>query len=164
MSYEFYIMSGIAVFVGCTWLYRKGKGAYMMVRKIRSAFKVVNINPASSLADEQYKKLAVGALYASQQGVYQNSIKTGIDYELPQILGEWWGIKNSQDAREKMDYLLEKDSDIISLMCGRLFFFPTPSNRMRCFSNIWSRRKIMIRLYLSFRIWKRLMMNCLKIK
>ena len=86
MSYEFYIMSGIAVFVGCTWLYRKGKGAYMMVRKIRSAFKVVNINPASSLADEQYKKLAVGALYASQQGVYQNSIKTGIDYELPQIL------------------------------------------------------------------------------
>ena len=75
MSYEFYIMSGIAVFVGCTWLYRKGKGAYMMVRKIRSAFKVVNINPASSLADEQYKKLAVGALYASQQGVYQNSIK-----------------------------------------------------------------------------------------
>ena len=42
MSYEFYIMSGIAVFVGCTWLYRKGKGAYMMVRKIRSAFKVVN--------------------------------------------------------------------------------------------------------------------------
>ena len=92
MSYEFYIMSGIAVFVGCTWLYRKGKGAYMMVRKIRSAFKVVNINPASSLADEQYKKLAVGALYASQQGVYQNSIKTGIDYELPQILGEWWGM------------------------------------------------------------------------
>lgn len=36
MSYEFYIMSGIAVFVGCMWLYRKGKGAYMMVRKIRS--------------------------------------------------------------------------------------------------------------------------------
>lgn len=30
MSYEFYIMSGIAVFVGCTWLYRKGKGAYMI--------------------------------------------------------------------------------------------------------------------------------------
>ena len=115
MSYEFYIMSGIAVFVGCTWLYRKGKGAYMMVRKIRSAFKVVNINPASSLADEQYKKLAVGALYASQQGVYQNSIKTGIDYELPQILGEWWGIKNSQDAREKMDYLLEK---------GFRYYFP----------------------------------------
>ena len=26
MSYEFYIMSGIAVFVGCTWLYRKGDG------------------------------------------------------------------------------------------------------------------------------------------
>ena len=43
MSYEFYIMSGIAVFVGCTWLYRKGKGAYMMVRKIRSAFKVALI-------------------------------------------------------------------------------------------------------------------------
>ena len=86
-----------------------------MVRKIRSAFKVVNINPASSLADEQYKKLAVGALYASQQGAYQNSIKTGIDYELPQILGEWWGIKNSQDAREKMNYLLEK---------GFRYYFP----------------------------------------
>ena len=28
MSYEFYIMSGIAVFVGCTWLYRKGKGIH----------------------------------------------------------------------------------------------------------------------------------------
>ena len=156
MSYEFYIMSGIAVFVGCTWLYRKGKGAYMMVRKIRSAFKVVNINPASSLADEQYKKLAVGALYASQQGVYQNSIKTGIDYELPQILGEWWGIKNSQDAREKMDYLLEK---------GFRYYFPYVWQAfLLCFSNIWSRRKIMIRLYLSFRISKRLMMNCLKIK
>ena len=51
MSYEFYIMSGIAVFVGCTWLYRKGKGAYMMVRKIRSAFKVVNINSDSAKAE-----------------------------------------------------------------------------------------------------------------
>lgn len=104
-----------------------------MVRKIRSAFKVVNINPASSLADEQYKKLAVGALYASQQGVYQNSIKTGIDYELPQILGEWWGIKNSQDARKKWIICWKKDSDIISLMCGRLFLLSDPKQQDEVF-------------------------------
>ena len=127
MSYEFYIMSGIAVFVGCTWLYRKGKGAYMMVRKIRSAFKVVNINPASSLADEQYKKLAVGALYASQQGADQNSIKTGIDYELPQILGEWWGINGVVTGQDLSDNRSPEEliAEAVSLAkeCDYVIFF-----------------------------------------
>ena len=115
MSYEFYITLGVAIFSGGIWLYKKSKAVYSTVRKIRNAFKTVNIDPKSTLTDEQYKKIAIGALYASQQGAYQNSIKTGIAYELPKILGEWWGIENTTDAKNELDYLLNK---------GFRYYFP----------------------------------------
>lgn len=133
MSYEFYIMLGVALFAGGTWLYRKGQGAYIMARKIRSAFNVVNINPKSSLPDEQYKKIAVGALYASQQGAYQNSITTGISYELPQILGQWWGIESNKDARDKLDYLLEKGFRYYFPYVWQAFLITVPEQRDEVF-------------------------------
>ena len=72
MSNEFYIMLTIAVVSGGIWIYKKSKSAIGTVRKLRRAFTTVCLNPRSTLSDEQCRKLAVGALYASQQGAYQN--------------------------------------------------------------------------------------------
>ncbi|MDM8269394.1 DUF1266 domain-containing protein [Barnesiella viscericola] len=115
MSNEFYIMLTIAVVSGGIWIYKKGKSAIGTVRKLRRAFTTVCLNPRSTLSDEQCRKLAVGALYASQQGAYQNSLETGIRSELPKILGEWWGITCRTEAVEELQYLCEK---------GYRYYFP----------------------------------------
>ena len=115
MSNDFWFSIAIAAVVGGFWLYKKGKGAVSTIRKIQRSFKGVCLNPKSRLSDEQCKKLAVGAMYASQQGAYQNSIETGIADLLPKILGEWWGIESTDSARKELDYLCEK---------GYRYYFP----------------------------------------
>lgn len=115
MSNDFWFSMAIAVVVGGFWLYKKGKNAVLTIRKIHRSFKGVCLNPKSKLSDEQCKKLAVGAMYASQQGAYQNSIETGISDLLPKILGEWWGIESTDAAKEELDYLCEK---------GYRYYFP----------------------------------------
>jgi len=115
MSNDFWFSIAIAAVVGGFWLYKKGKGAVSTIRKIQRSFKGVCLNPKSRLSDEQCKKLAVGAMYASQQGAYQNSIETGIADLLPKILGEWWGIESTDSARTELDYLCEK---------GYRYYFP----------------------------------------
>ena len=72
MSNDFWFSIAIAAVVGGFWLYKKGKGAVSTIRKIQRSFKGVCLNPKSRLSDEQCKKLAVGAMYASQQGAYRN--------------------------------------------------------------------------------------------
>ena len=47
------------------------------------------------LDDERCRQLAVGAMYASQQGAWQNSLETGIFDTLPEIVGGWWGIDST---------------------------------------------------------------------
>ncbi len=115
MSSDFYIMITITAIAGCFWLYKKGKRTVALVRKVRRAFKGVCLNSKSTLNAEQCKKIAIGAMYASQQGAYQNSIETGIKDVLPQILGEWWGITSTMDAKRELDYLLNK---------GFRYYFP----------------------------------------
>ena len=92
MSNEFYIMATIVAVGFVIWLYKKGKQIVFWTRKISRTFKGIRINPKSLLNDQQCKKIAIGALYASQQGAYQNSMTTGIKDTLPEILGQWWGI------------------------------------------------------------------------
>ena len=108
MSNDFWFSMAIAVVVGGFWLYKKGKNAVSTIRKIHRSFKGVCLNSKSNLSDEQCKKLAVGAMYASQQGAYQNSIETGIPDLLPNILGEWWGIESTDAAKKELDYLCNK--------------------------------------------------------
>lgn len=108
MSIEFYVMSTIMGVSLLFWLYRKGKRTIAWVRKVRRAFRGICFNPNSTLNEERCRKIAVGALYAAQQGAYQNSLETGIRDVLPQILGEWWGISGTVSARKELDYLCEK--------------------------------------------------------
>lgn len=108
MSNDFWFSMAIAVVVGGFWLYKKGKNAVLTIRKIHRSFKGVCLNPKSKLSDEQCKKLAVGAMYASQQGAYQNSIETGISDLLPKILGEWWGIESTDAARRSWTISVKK--------------------------------------------------------
>ena len=115
MDNNFWISAAIAAVVGGAWLFKKGKSAYSFIRKIRRSFKGVCLNPKSRLTDEQCKKIAIGAMYASQQGAYQNSIETGIPDMLPKILGEWWRIETTEDARKELDYLCQK---------GYRYYFP----------------------------------------
>lgn len=115
MDNDFWFAIALVAVVGGTWLFKKGKSAFAFIRKIRRAFQGVCLNPKSTLNDEQCKKIAVGALYASQQGAYQNSIETGIQDMLPKILGEWWGIDSTAEAKEELDYLSQK---------GFRYYFP----------------------------------------
>lgn len=121
MNNDFWISVTIAAVVGGFWLFKKGKSAYSFIRKIRRSFKGVCLNPKSKLSDEQCKRIAVGAMYASQQGAYQNSVETGISDILPKILGEWWGIETTEAAVKNWTTFAEKGTGIISPLFIRHF-------------------------------------------
>lgn len=116
MDNNFWISAAIAAVVGGAWLFKKGKSAYSFIRKIRRSFKGVCLNPKSRLTDEQCKKIAIGAMYASQQGAYQNSIETGIPDMLPKILGEWWRIETTE-VPERTGLSLPKRIPVLFSLC-----------------------------------------------
>ncbi|MDR0194433.1 MAG: DUF1266 domain-containing protein [Myroides sp.] len=92
-----------------------------LVRKVKKKRKVlfgrVFLNKNSSLNNELYKRLAVGALYSEQQTAYINSLVTGLDKsDIQVILSQWWGINNTNEAKDKLDYLANK---------GFRFYFDT---------------------------------------
>ena len=86
---EFYVMLAAVAFGALTWLYRKGSRIWTTVRKLRRAFKEICINPKSTLDDEHGRQLAIGAMYASQQGAWQKSLETRIFDTQPKILSDW---------------------------------------------------------------------------
>ena len=78
-------------------------------KKTKAIFSQVYINNHSTINDEQYRKLAIGALYSEQQTAYINSLTTGLDKNhINTILSQWWGIENSSIAKNKLDYLANK--------------------------------------------------------
>ena len=105
---EFYVTLAAVAVGALTWLYKKGSRVWRTVRKLRRSFRDICLNPKSTLDDERCRQLAVGAMYASQQGAWQNSLETGIVDVLPEILGDWWGIGSAEEARGQLDYLCEK--------------------------------------------------------
>ena len=105
---EFYVMLAAVAGGALTWLYRKGSRVWRTVRKLHRSFREICLNPKSTLDNERCRQLAVGAMYASQQGAWQNSLETGIFDTLPEILGGWWGIASPAEARAQLDYLCEK--------------------------------------------------------
>ncbi len=69
----------------------------------------VYLNKNSNVSQEEYKKIAIGALYSEQQTAYINSITTGLGkFDIKKMLSEWWGINNSNEAKEKLQYLANK--------------------------------------------------------
>ena len=113
---EFYVMLAAVAVGALTWLYKKGSRVWRTVRKLRRSFQEICLNPKSTLDDEHGRQLAIGAMYASQQGAWQNSLETGISDTLPEILGGWWGIDSTAEARAQLDYLCEK---------GFRYYWPT---------------------------------------
>lgn len=105
---EFYVMLAAVAVGALTWLYRKGSRVWRTVRKLRRSFQEICLNPKSTLDDKRCRQLAVGAMYASQQGAWQNTLETGILDALPEIVGGWWGIDSTPEARRQLDYLCEK--------------------------------------------------------
>ncbi len=94
------------------YLYRR---VWPMLRKFIRLFQGIRLNPRSRLTEAEYKKLCVGSLYALQQGAYLNSLTLDIKDKLSTILSDWWGICNTQDAKQTLEYLSEK---------GFAYYFP----------------------------------------
>lgn len=91
------------------------KKASMIAKKL-SAPKVY-LNKNSTLTTDQYKKIALGAIYSEQQGAFINSLTTGLgESSVKELLSNWWGIDDSHDANEKLIYLRDK---------GFRFYLPT---------------------------------------
>lgn len=65
---EFYVMLAAVAVGALTWLYRKGSRVWRTVRKLHRSFREICLNPKSTLDNERCRQLAVGAMYASQQG------------------------------------------------------------------------------------------------
>ena len=133
MNYEFYIMLAVAAVGAGMWLYRKGKRIVALVRKVRRTFAGIRLNPASALDEAQCRKIAVGAMYALQQGAYQNSMETGVKDALPEILGEWWGIGNTEEAKCELDYLCRKGFRYYFPFVWQAFSLDDPERREEIF-------------------------------
>ncbi len=83
----------------------------------KGVFSSIYLNKNATVSDEQYRKIAVGALYSEQQTAYINSLTTGLGKsDIKKLLSEWWGINNSDEAVQKLDYLANK---------GFRFYFDT---------------------------------------
>jgi hypothetical protein len=100
-------MSSYAAF----WLYSKRNTIMGVVRAFTGGFRI-----KGDATTPEAKKILVGAMYSDQQGAYLNTLETGIDdAKRNTILGEWWGITDTESAESKLDYLRDE---------GFGFYFP----------------------------------------
>ena len=86
-------------------------------------FSKIYLNKNSTLTADQYKKVALGAIYSEQQTTYINSLTTG-GTEFDEILGQWWGIQDRGDAISKLDYLRDKGFRFYFPVVYKAFFSP----------------------------------------
>lgn len=77
----------------------------------------IHLDKRSKVTSEQWRKLAVGAIFSQQQGAYINSFKTGIGGSyLRAMLSEWWDIDSRDSALDTLEHLQVK---------GIRFYYPT---------------------------------------
>lgn len=105
-----YKLYGFLALVVVMWIIFQG---WPLLKKIRHFFKAVAqsiyINKKSTINSDQYRKLALGAIYSEQQTAYINSLETGLDAaHIRTILAEWWGIDSREYAQETLQYLTGK--------------------------------------------------------
>ncbi len=75
----------------------------------KGLFGRVYLNKNSTISNEQYKKIAIGALYSEQQTAFINSLTTGLGKsDIKKLLSEWWEINNPDQAKEQLEYLSNK--------------------------------------------------------
>jgi len=73
----------------------------------KGLFSSIYLNKNTTVTSEQYKKIALGAIYSEQQTAYIKSLTTGLG-NLDKILGDWWGIHDRNEALEVLNYLKDK--------------------------------------------------------
>lgn len=75
----------------------------------KGLFSSVYLNKKATENKEQYKKIAIGALYSEQQTAYINSLTTGLEKaNIKKLLSEWWSIDNPSEAKSSLNYLQNK--------------------------------------------------------
>ena len=98
------------VFFTCL-IISKVRKVIKLVRHVRQGIRVKE-NP--SLNADEVRKIAVGALYAYQQGGYVDDMELDVDESrLTIILSEWWGIEDRDDAVNTVNYLSNAPSQNI---------------------------------------------------
>jgi len=93
----------------------------LIVSKVRKAVKIIRhvtqgirVKENSTLSADDVRSIAVGALYAYQQGGYVDAMDVDIEESrLSTILSEWWGIDNRDDAVGVVNYLSNAPSQSI---------------------------------------------------
>jgi hypothetical protein len=82
------------------------------LKKIFRAFSGLRLNNNQPLYGQQLDHILVGSMYASQQSAYLNSFVTGLSQnEIKKLLQDYWGIFGSEDAKEILSSLIEKNND-----------------------------------------------------
>ena len=82
------------------------------LRKVFRAFSGLRLNNDQPLHGRQLDYILVGSMYASQQSAYLNSFVTGLSKnEIQKLLQDYWGIYNSEDAKEILSSLIERNND-----------------------------------------------------
>ena len=83
----------------------------------KALFDKIYWNDKANLLQDQYRKLAVGALYSEQQTAFINSLETGLGKtHLKEILANWWEIDSTEEAHKTLTYLRDK---------GFRYYFPS---------------------------------------
>lgn len=79
----------------------------MIFSKLLNLFKSVQLNQKEPLDGDELKKVLVSSMYAEQQSAYLNSYTTGLKSDIRKnILQNWWGIHNREEALDTLEYLL----------------------------------------------------------
>lgn len=82
------------------------------LKKIFRAFSGLRLNDDQQLYGQQLDHVLVGSMYASQQSAYLNSYVTGLSKsEVQKLLQDYWDIYSSEDAKEILDSLIERNND-----------------------------------------------------
>src|SRR4051812_11023664 len=82
------------------------------LKKIISAFSGLRLNDHQALYGLQLDHVLVGSMYASQQSAWLNSYVTGLSQSvIKKLLQDYWGIYSSEDAKETLSSLIEKNND-----------------------------------------------------
>jgi hypothetical protein len=82
------------------------------LKKIFNAFSDLRLNDNQPLHGQQLDYILVGSMYASQQSAYLNSYVTGLSKPVTKkLLQDYWDIYSSEDAKEILSSLIEKNND-----------------------------------------------------
>lgn len=82
------------------------------LKKIFNAFSDLRLNDNQPLHGQQLDYVLAGSMYASQQSAYLNSYVTGLSKnEVKTLLQDYWSIYSSEDAKEILSSLIERNSD-----------------------------------------------------